>query len=488
MDEGERMEASASLADAGTWHPFDGDLVGGDPLGWAGYPDAVEAARDATGVTESVLAGNAAIGGTRVELAEFDFRFLGGSMGEATGERLARAIERAARRRVPFVLRTATGGARMQEGMMALVQMPKLAAARATLAAATQPFVVVLANPTTGGVLAGLAALADVTIAEEGATVGFAGPRVAERATGQPLTGASHTAMTALRSGLVDVVAAPGDVAAAVAKVLRILTDEALPGVLPASEPIEPVYVTPSTVDAWEAVEAARSEERPTAPRLVAEAADTLFELRGDRAGDDDPACRAALAHIAGRRALVLALDRRHAPGAGAYRKARRALEVAGRLHLPVLTLVDTKGADPSSVSENAGVAWAIGQLFEQMLNFEGPTISIITGEGGSGGALAFATADVLLAQEGAVFSVIGPELAAEILWKDSARASEAAALLKLTAADLTNLGIIDAALPDPPTGPVVRRAFAYHLRRLETTVEDGGRAEARRKRWRGHG
>lgn len=213
------MESITNIVDRDTFAPVVDGLTSRDPLRFAGYEDALGNARAKGGVDESVVHGAARIGGVEVELAAFNFGFLGGSMGEVAGERLARAMERAADRRVPFVLRTCTGGARMQEGMRSLLQMPKVVAARIALGIGHQPFIAVLGHPTTGGVLASVAALADVTVAEAGATIGFAGPRVAERFTGEALPEESHTATSAYAAGLVDELVSGGDVHAYVSSV-----------------------------------------------------------------------------------------------------------------------------------------------------------------------------------------------------------------------------------------------------------------------------
>ncbi|MDQ3982642.1 MAG: acetyl-CoA carboxylase carboxyl transferase subunit beta, partial [Actinomycetota bacterium] len=356
-------EAIETLIDAGSFEAARDDVPVADPLRFPGYADALAAARERSGATEAVVTGAASIGTIPVEVAAFDFAFMGGSVGAAAGELLARALERSVRRRVPFVLRTATGGARMQEGMSALAQMPKVVAARLTLADAAQPFVAVLGHPTTGGVLASLAGLADVTIAEAGATVGFAGPRVVEAATGRRLSDDSHTAAAALAAGLVDAAEEPNEVRARLASVLSILSAPAS-----SEDVVEPGVSTPAPRDPWAALQAVRSPDWPRAPDLAREVAGSLFELRGDRAGRDDGSCFATLATIHGARALVLALDHRLAPGPAAYRKAARCVKIAGRLRTPVVTLVDTSGADPSEESEAGGIAWAIAQLLEEML------------------------------------------------------------------------------------------------------------------------
>ncbi len=160
-----------------------------------------------------------------------------------------------------------------------------------------------------------------------------------------------------------------------------------------------------------------------------------------------DPVVRAALATIAGQRAIVVAHDRRAGDGhprPDGFRLAQRAIELAGRLRLPVVTLIDTPGADPSPESENDGVAAEIARTFAAMAELPSPSVALCVGEGGSGGALAFGHTDRLLIQEHAVFSVIAPEGAAAILERDASKAPEVAGLLRLTSRELLELGIVD--------------------------------------------
>lgn len=467
------------LLDEGSFRRAEDSLGSQDPLHFPDYQAALDASRRSSGVEESVLAGAAQICGHDVEVAGFDFSFLGGSMGEVAGERIALAIERAVERRVPFVMRAASGGARMQEGMRSLIQMPKLVAARTRLADEHLPYIAVLGDPSTGGVLASLGALADITLAETGATVGFAGPRVVEAMTGARPSSASHTASSAMGNGMVDAVVRLEEVRAVVGGLLESLAPDRPEDVT------APREAEGEGIDPWEAVTAARAEARPTAPQLARAFGSPAFGLRGDRAGVDDPALYAVITRIRGRRVLVLALERRLAPRPGAFRKAKRSLALAARLRLPVVTLIDTKGADPSEISEAAGIAWEIASLFEAMLSTPVPIVSCVTGEGGSGGALAFATGDVLLIHENAVFSVIGPEAAAAILWRDSERAPEAARALRLTAQELKRLGIADMVLPEPPDGELLAAAVAYHLDRIDPNTDLVAR---RRNRWRNLG
>ena len=463
-----------TLVDRDSFEPVADDLASRDPLAFEGYRAALDEKRSG-GLDESVTYGAATIGGTDVEVAAFDFGFFGGSMGEVAGERIARSIERAIARDVPLILRTATGGARMQEGMRSLIQMPKVVAARIELGHAGLPLIAVLGHPTTGGVLASIGALADMTVAESGATIGFAGPRVSERFTGEPLPEGSHTATSAYGSGLVDEIVTTSDAHAYVAGVLKILAPDD-----PREVDSPPSVDGDDDLDAWELTESVRNNAHPRAPQLVMDSADQLVYLRGDRAGANDDAVVAGIARVAGRRCLFLAHDRDHHPGPAAYRKARRALEVAARLRLPVVTLVDTKGADPSASSEAGGIAWEIARLFEAMLSFPGPIVAIVTGEGGSGGALAFAAGDRLIAFRRSIFSVIGPEGAAEILWRDADLAPKAARALKLTAADLHELGIADELVDAPASPESLRHVIATGL-----DATEGGNSKSRRERWR---
>jgi acyl-CoA carboxylase subunit beta len=451
------------LTDHGTFVRANDDLASRDPLGWPGYRHALKVAAQRTFGDESIVAGRAQISGNDVEVAIFDFAFIAGSMGEVAGERLARALERAADRQVPFVLITSTGGARMQEGMVSLVQMPKVVVARMALAAAGRPLIAVLEHPTTGGVLASAAALADMTAAVDGATVGFAGPRVVSRFTGSPPPPSSHTAQSAFENGLVDALISRNDRKAWLSRAVSVFKTTR------ATSP-SPHRGTPSVG----AVAPAGPSRRSRAPELIDACASETVELRGDRAGGDDPAIIGVLARVDGRAITMIAFDGRVDPGPRAFRKATRALTVAARLDLPVVTLIDTRGADPSPRAESGGIAWAIGETLEALLTAPVPIIAIVTG-------------DVLLAYESSIFSVIEPKAAAEILWRDATRAEEATSLLKLGAADLVELGIADGIIPDPPGPETLLPVLAYHLDLLTRDGRSGEqRALDRRRRWRG--
>jgi len=420
---------------------WDRDLVAVDPLSFPGYADALAAAPG-----ESVRTGLAESRGVRVVLIHSDFDIFGGTMGAAAGEKIVRSFRRAADRRLPVVAVTQTGGARMQEGMAALIQMPRTAAAADEHARSGLLSAVVYRSPTTGGVYASWASLLDVRAAEPRATLGFAGPRVVSQVTGAPPPSGSHTAESAYAAGLLDALVERPDQRAWVDAVLGSV-DLPLAGAdagrIPAVAPAAPS-------SARQALRQARSRSRPSGLDWAAALCTSWVELRGP-----DPAIRAGLARLGGQRVVVVAMDR-YADGAGAarpgpaaYRLARRAIGLADRLGLPLLALIDTPGAEPGQAAERNGIAAEIATTLRAMSRLRTPSVAVCVGEGGSGGAIALGHADRLLMLPGSVFSVISPEGAAAILYRDASRADELVGPLRLTSADLVGLGIADGVLPE---------------------------------------
>lgn len=480
---------------ASSFDEQDADLVAADPLDFEGYGGQLEAARQETGLAEACVWGWADVDGERCALVCMDFGFLGGSMGVAVGEKVARAFDAATRRRLPVVSLCASGGARMQEGMAALVQMAKTAQARSAHAGAGLAHVSLLSSPVTGGVYASFASLADVVLAEPGATVGFAGPRVVAELTGTAPPTDVHTAEFAYEHGLVDALVAPADESRTIGHVLRNLTGRPAPGTRdrPSDDPAAEAGPVRS---AWERLQLARHPQRPKAREILEVLLDDAFELRGDRLGSDDPAVVVRIGALqAGRRVLAVGQD---ASGdrrisASGFRKTIRCLRLAARHGLPVVTLVDTRGADPLPDSEGRGLAAAIAWTFVSMLECPTPTLAVVVGEGGSGGALAMACADRVLVWENAVFSVIAPEGAASILYRDASVAPELAERLRITAADLVELGFADAVLAEPPAGAQADPAGAVRAlaARIAAGMDGLARAEparrlaARNRRWR---
>ncbi|WP_432564338.1 acetyl-CoA carboxylase carboxyltransferase subunit alpha [Kineococcus sp. SYSU DK003] len=459
-----------------------------DPLGFTdtvAYSERLERARRATGEQEATVLGTARIEGEPLVLVVMDFRFLGGSMGSATGEAVVTAAEEAVRRRLPLVVVTASGGARMQEGALSLVQMARTSQAMALLDEAGLLSVVLLTDPTFGGVTASFASLGQVLIAETGAAVGFAGRRVIQQTVPQPLPADFQLAGQLLAHGLVDRVEPRDGLRPLLARLLRLHRPAdapagAGPGRLPAqrtsttaataefSGPIpvsgEPVPGGTATPDPWDVVRAARHPDRPTTLDYLELAFDDFVELHGDRAHGDDRAVVAGVARIGERSVVVIGHQKGHdtrelvarnfgMPHPEGFRKALRLLEHAERCGLPVVTFVDTPGAYPGVAAEERGQSIAIARAIARSSRLRVPVVSVVTGEGGSGGALALATGDRMLMLENTFFSVISPEGCAAILWRDAQAAAQAARALRLTAPDLLRLGIADRIVPEPDGG-----------------------------------
>jgi len=515
------------VADDGSFEEWDAEVASDDPLGFSDtrpYADRLAEAREATGLSEAVLTGRATLDGRPLVVVAGEFGFLGGSIGVATAERVARSFERALEQRLPLVALPASGGSRMQEGTLAVVGMAKLAAAAGRLRAAGPPYVVCLTHPTMGGVLASWGSLGTVTLALPGAVVGFAGPRVVELLTGRPLSSRVQRSETLLAQGLVDAVVEPAALRSVVGRVLAVAAGSegdgapaavrSAPGA-PAAAPnadSAPLDAHPSTLvpsgsadpdrrDAWASLRHVRDRRRPGAGPLLDAVASDLTMLRGARDGHpDDPACCCALARVAGAPAVVVA-QRRRGDGTPAvmnpsgYRKARRAMRLAAELRLPLVTVVDTPGAELSEDAERGGLAGEIAGCLMDMAALPVPTVAIVLGEGGSGGALALLPADRVLVAEHASLGVIAPEGASAILYRDLDHAAELAAAQGGASWELLAAGIADALIPEPepaheqPEAFVERVGASLAAALAETAAADpSARLAERHRRWRSIG
>jgi acetyl-CoA carboxylase carboxyl transferase subunit beta len=426
---------AAIAAVAGAFAELDGgsDAVAADPIAWAGYAEQLSRARARSGEPESVVCGDARIGGVDAVVIAFDFRFLGGSMGEAGGRLVADAFERARRLRRPVVSLVASGGCRMQEGMRALVQMQRIAAACHRARAAGVAHVSVLRGPATGGAWASLAAAADVILALPGAIVGFAGHRVRGGADSWTFTAEGEAA-----HGQVDQVVAEEDLPARLALVLALLAGgrDPRPADVPAA--LGRADLAP---DGWTAVLRARAPERPRAPAYLDHYFDARVALAGDRAGGHDAGMLCGIGRRHGR-AIAYAAQAGTANTPAGFRTAARLLRLADRLALPVLTLVDTPGAANDEAAERAGVGPAIADLFGAMAAATVPVTTLVIGEGGSGGALALASPDGLWMTPDSYFAVIAPEAATAILKRPPEEAPAVAAQQRLRPQELVELGV----------------------------------------------
>ncbi|MFI6606976.1 carboxyl transferase domain-containing protein [Streptomyces poriferorum] len=423
-----------------------GDTAGDGPLGWSGYAESRARATALTGEQESVVHGTATVGGRPCVLISFEFGFLGGSLGQRTGDRLEAAYEEAMTRRLPLVSLIATGGSRMQEGMIALTQLHRVARASARLRAAGPAQLAVLRDPTTGGGWATLGAGADVILAVPGAQVGFAGSRV-RPADADP---GAYTAEGQLAAGQTDAVVPPGELPAAVGHWLRLLAHREPP---PAPAPVPAALSSaglPRT--GWDAVVRARSASRPHAEAYLDAYFTVRLPLSGDRCGGTDPGLLCGFGLHDGEPVAYVAQCGTATRPAG-YRTAARVIRLADRLGVPVLTLVDTPGAANDAAAERAGAGAAIADAFAAIAAARVPVTTLVIGEGGSGGALALASPDNTHVTADSYFSVIAPELAAAILKRSPDQVHATAGQLRLRPQDLVDLGIARSVVRRDPPG-----------------------------------
>ena len=456
------------VTDAGSFEEWDAKIDEGErpenPLDFRGYTEKVEALRVKTGLDEAVITGKATICGYPVVIGVCDGRFMMASMGHAVGEKITRAVERATEERLPVVLFTCSGGARMQEGIISLMQMAKTSAALKRHSDAGFLYIPVLTDPTTGGVTASFAMLGDIILAEPGALIGFAGPRVIEQTIGQKLPEGFQRAEFLLEHGFVDRIVTRDEMKEVLGQILKMhtVTDEKKEDCPEKKkENRKNISAGKENVSDWERVLKSREKERPVGKDYIDRLFTDFVELHGDRYYKDDPAVVGGIAYFHGKAVTVIAqckgkttkenLERNFAmPSPEGYRKALRLMKQAEKFQRPVICFVDTPGPFCGMEAEERGQGEAIARNLYEMSALKVPVLSIVIGEGGSGGALALAVADEVWMMENEVYSVLSPEGFASILWKDSKRASEAAGVMRLTAADLKELKVIEEIICEP--------------------------------------
>jgi acetyl-CoA carboxylase carboxyl transferase alpha subunit/acetyl-CoA carboxylase carboxyl transferase beta subunit len=479
------------LLDAGSAKPLEVAALPQDPLGFKDtkrYPERLREAQVRTGLDEAVLCVRGTIEEHAVIVAVMDFRFMGGSLGSAVGELITQAAEHALRDRTPLLIVSASGGARMQEGAVSLMQMAKTSQALAQLDEAGVLTISLITDPTYGGVTASFATLCDVIVAEPGARMGFAGPRVIEQTIKQALPAGFQTAEYLLARGLIDDIQPRASLRTTLAQLLTC----ARPGNTADSRGLPAARRTAVLRDAaqvpadeaWNVVQRARHLDRPTTLDYVGYLFEYFHELHGDRLSGDCSAVVGGIGVLEGLPVMLIGHQKGHdtaqlmarnfgmATPAG-YRKSARLMRLAGRLGLPVITLFDTPGAYPGIEAEDHGQAIAIAENLRLMSTLSVPVVTVVTGEGGSGGALGLGVADRVLMCANAIYSVISPEGCAAILWKDASMAATAAEALRLRAPDLLEAGIVDAVVAEPAGGAHADAAAAAGLLRdaLTTTL-----------------
>lgn len=512
------------IADENSFEEWDMDLQTENPLDYKGYEEKIEKLQEKTGLREAVVTGKATVLGQPAVLAVCDGRFMMASMGEIVGEKITRAVERATRQELPVIIFACSGGARMQEGIVSLMQMAKTSAALKRHSDAGLLYISVLTDPTTGGVTASFAMLGDIILAEPKALIGFAGPRVIEQTIGQKLPKGFQRSEFLLEHGFIDQIVERPKMRETLGRILefhgKVQTDiedtidktagetasqtgdqavDRATGKIVSkttvhtadeikSKDSEDIVDKAQTqkINAWDRVLLSRRKNRPVGSDYIRMLFQDFTEFHGDRLYGDDPAIIGGIAYFKERPVTVIAQEkgtntkenimRNFAmPSPEGYRKALRLMKQAEKFHRPVICFVDTPGAFCGLEAEERGQGEAIARNLYELSGLKTPVLSIVIGEGGSGGALALAVADEVWMLENSIYSILSPEGFASILWKDSTKAKEAAKVMKLTADDLKKMGVIECVLEEPEQYTVqTMKPVADQLReKVEAFIEN---------------
>lgn len=473
------MDRIEMLADKETFEEWDRGLQSGNPMQFSGYEEKIQYLREKTKLDEAVVTGKCKIGGNETVLAVMDGRFLMASMGKVVGEKLTRAIERATKEQLPVIISACSGGARMQEGIHSLMQMAKVSAALKKHHDMGLLYISVLTDPTTGGVTASFAMLGDIILAEPNALIGFAGPRVIEQTIGEKLPEGFQRAEFLLEHGFIDKIVKRDEMKETLTQILSLHKKKTMKS----EERMNPLFTKSDSENqavsvnirektAWDRVQLSRKKERPVGMDYIETMFPDFIEFHGDRYYKDDPAIVGGIASFHGMAVTVIAQTKGKTtkenimrnygmPSPDGYRKALRLMKQAEKFGRPILCLIDTPGAFCGIEAEERGQGEAIARNLFEMAGLKVPILSIIIGEGGSGGALAMAVADEVGILENAVYSILSPEGFASILWKDSKRAEEAAGVMKLTAQELKEAGIVEWIFREPEEFTVKNMKYA---------------------------
>lgn len=458
------------VADRGSFEQWFEDLVESNPLSFEGYEEKLEATREKTGLTEAVTVGKCRIYGEEAVIGVCDSRFLMGSMGHVVGERITAAVERATELRLPVFIFCCSGGARMQEGIISLMQMAKTTAAIKRHSDAGLFYCTILTDPTTGGVTASFATVGDVIMAEPGALIGFAGPRVIKQTIGQDLPEGFQRAEFQVEKGFADGIVKREDLRKTI--YYLIVANRPKEGVFRVrrqseedkrfmyTEILKELTWKSRSLTAWEKVKAVRQAIRPSAKDYMDYIFDFFVEAKGDRAYGDDQAIMGGIAMLNGQPITVIAdmkgntieeCQKRNfgMPLPEGYRKALRLMKQAEKFGRPIVSFVNTAGAYCGIEAEERGQGEAIARNLLEMSALKVPVLCIVIGEGGSGGALATAVGNEVWMMENATYSILSPEGFASILWKDASAAPKASEVMNITSQDLNRLGVVEKIIPE---------------------------------------
>ncbi len=459
------------LFDDRAWERITLPTVTDDPLNFvdrASYKEILIDARNDTGTNDAITTADGTIGGVPSTVCVLNGEFMMGSMGRAVGDAIVASMEHAIEEKRPFIMVTSSGGARMQENILALMQMARTTVAVNKLHANGIPYIVILTDPTFGGVTASFAMLGDIHIAERGARIGFAGRRVIEQNIREKLPSNFQTAEYLYEHGMVDMVVERNELKGALEKILHVLTKQ--PRAAKPISAVTPEFDASKKIrgmgenDAYDKVLLARHENRPHFLDYINGIVDEWTYLAGDRLYAEDPAMGSGIGYWRGIPAVIIGQEQgrtietrqKHRFGMAnpdGYRKAQRMMRLAEKFGLPLISLFDTAGAFAGREGEERGQSQAVAASIATGLDIKTPYIAVNVGQGGSGGAIAIGTGDRVLMLENAIYSVIAPESCASIRWRDNKYKADAAAAMKLTARDMADLNVVDQIISEPAGG-----------------------------------
>lgn len=469
------------LVDDGSFIEWNKTMPISNPLDFPDYETKLEEERQKSKLNEAVVTGEATIGNVRTAIAVCDARFMMSSMGRVVGEKITAAVEKATEEKMPIIIFSCSGGARMQEGMISLMQMAKTSAALKRHHEAGQLFISFLTDPTMGGVSASFAMLGDIILAEPKALIGFAGPRVIAQTIGTKLPEGFQSAEFLLEHGFIDAIVERSEQRSVLKKILRAHTsgfkkvarqesqDENIEKVAEKRQKVK----APKT--AWDSVLLSRRPDRPTAKDYIDRMFSFFLELHGDRLSGDDGAIVGGIANYYGKPVMVVAEQKGKSikenkirnfgmPNPSGYRKVLRLMKHANKFNMPIICIVDTPGAFCGIEAEEKGQAEAIARALFEMSDMTVPILSVVIGEGGSGGALALAVANEVWMLEHSIYSILSPEGFASILYKDAKKSKEAAEVMKITSKELLALGVIDR---------VIKEDIPLTVDTMDTVIEE---------------
>lgn len=410
------------------------------------YQEELEHARVRSECDESVLTGRGTVQGRSVAFIVSEFRFLAGSIGRDAARRIVNAIRRATAEGIPLLASTASGGTRMQEGTPAFVGMIDISRAIMAHRKAGLPYLVHLRHPTTGGVFASWGSLGHVTVAEPGALVGFLGPKVFELLNGTPFPPGVQISENLLQHGIIDAVVRREELPELVEKALTVLSDPVQEARFARRPKID---LDTHRYEVWDSIERSRSGTRAGVRDILRLASDVTLPLQGTEEGERDRTIIVALARLDGVPCVVVGQDNKaqtpQTPmGPGALREARRGMKLAEELGLPLVTFIDTPGAELSASAEERSIGGEIARCIATMSTMTVPTVSVLLGEGTGGGALALLPADIRIAAQHSWLSPLPPEGASAIVYGHTRAAAEMAEEQRVSSIDLKRSGVVN--------------------------------------------